>query len=177
MKRLFYLSIILSICLFSCTNNEKRNQSEIPNDDEKIDIDYEYSTLDMDDEDDEDILLYDDDSEDSTKRFSAAEIDAAIDSYETLMNTLERMATKLGTGNLSMLTEVMDLLEQSGRYDEELQALQGDMTPSQLQRVLDISARFITVSAKVATASVNSAASAINTVNELEILGKTLINL
>lgn len=177
MKRLFYLPIILSICLFSCSNNEKHNQSEIPDDDETIEIDYEYSQSGLEDEDD-DITSYDDsDSDDSTKRFSAAEIDAAIDSYETLMNTLERMATKLAAGNLSMLTEVTKLVEQSGKYDEELNALQGDMTPAQLTRVMDINARFITVSAQVAKASVNSAASAINSVNDLENLSKTLLNL
>lgn len=176
MKRLFYLSIILSICLFSCSNNEKHNQAEIPDDDETIEIDYEYSRSGLEDEDD-DVTLYDDDSDDSTKRFSTAEIDAAIDSYETLMNTLERMVAKLGAGNLSVLTEVTKLIEQSGRYDDELQALQGDMTPGQLKRVMDINARFITVSAQVANASANSAASAINAVNDLENLSKTLLNL
>lgn len=99
---------------------------------------------------------------------SSADIDEALDSFEKMVDKIDKIATKLSKNDLSVIGEYTSLISDLEDYEKKVNNFKGEMTPNQLQRFTKLTDRMVSASTKAAAAMSKASTGTLENLESLE---------
>lgn len=175
MKKQFLILATATLSLVSCGGNDSKkssDESESPKTEQENNENSSDANKSKGGKESVDIEFKEgmdsDEMEMTSANYSPEEIDAAIDRYEKMVVKYENAMSKASENALGGLTDMASMGMEMQGADEELKALQGNMSPAQIQRFLKLSERMATASLKAASNSTKVAGEVLENIGELE---------
>lgn len=158
MKRTFLMAaatLTFGLLMASCGGKTTSNSDSITDYDSLADSTVTDSVPNSDEDsvvqDNEQAEESDQEQEDETSHpaKSSAEASKTLRSYERMVNKLDRMATKLGKGDVGIM-DIQELAEEAEKLSGELDGQKAELSEADVETLLKLEAKVAAITAKIA---------------------------